>query len=46
MVIHRTTVQTVQKVLKYWTQNIKKYTMGVYDVSLRQAGYFIKQIVS
>ena len=24
-------MQTIQKVLKYWTQNIEKYTMGVHD---------------
>ena len=31
MVIHSTTALTIQKVIKYWTQNIKKYTKGMYD---------------
>ena len=31
MVIHSTTARTIQKVFKYWRQNIKKYTIGVHD---------------
>ena len=29
--IHSTAAQTIQKVLKYWRQNIQKYTIGLYD---------------
>ena len=31
MVIHSNTTQTIQKASKYWGQNFKKYTMGVYN---------------